>query len=266
MTDMAGIDRCVTQFAGASSLRLIPTVPERDFGPEVHISPDIMELEAFLQVAASAGGGLLYHQTTRFVPDPAKLAEADAKFAQHTGELAAICVAFAANGLVHFWEKTTTWYAEWREMQAPVRASWSAGGDLDDSDDSDDEGLDEALIEQILADPQFRASKLGPARQRFLRLTYGDQSWREHREASDRADELSREIYEPLRRQLDSLASELVATDAYRSCGSAAGRKEAAELFLVSRADGFMPPVVVRDELAARAQRLAKTSQQATLI
>ena len=39
-------------------------------------------------------------------------------------------------------------------------------------------------------------------------------------------------------------------------------RKQAAERFLAAWADGFVPPALVRDELYARAQRLAKVAAQ----
>ncbi|MEU5934422.1 hypothetical protein [Micromonospora sp. NPDC047187] len=49
-------------------------------------------------------------------------------------------------------------------------------------------------------------------------------------------------------------------SQAYQRAGSAAARKQVAERFLSTWADGWSPPMVAREELYARAQRLAKSA------
>lgn len=67
--------------------------------------------------------------------------------------------------------------------------------------------------------------------------------------------------YQQIPAQLDDLAAELLASPAFQQASSAAARKQAAVQFLIPRADGFTPPVVIRDELYARATLLAKMNK-----
>jgi hypothetical protein len=52
-----------------------------------------------------------------------------------------------------------------------------------------------------------------------------------------------------------------VATPAWQQASSPAARRQAAGRFLIPHADGFGPPPLIRDELYARAQRIAKTAE-----
>ena len=63
--------------------------------------------------------------------------------------------------------------------------------------------------------------------------------------------------------RLDDLAAELLASPAWQQASSPAARKQAAGRFLVPHVDGFSPSPLVRDELYARAQRLAKAARAA---
>jgi hypothetical protein len=52
-----------------------------------------------------------------------------------------------------------------------------------------------------------------------------------------------------------------------QQASSAAAGKKAAERFLITRADGFSPPTsLVREELHARAQKLAKAAGDRTCV
>ena len=114
--------------------------------------------------------------------------------------------------------------------------------------------------------PEFRGARLG-ARQRFARLhPPADMDervkWDVVRAACDRADELTNQRYADIDDQYDDLAAQLLKDPAYLRAGSVGVRKQAAERFLGTWADGFVPPALVRDELYARAQRLAKVAAQ----
>jgi hypothetical protein len=70
---------------------------------------------------------------------------------------------------------------------------------------------------------------------------------------------MAQETYAAVLGKLDDLAADLLVTAEYQNASSAAARKQAAERFLIGRTDGFVPPAYVRDELYARAQRLARS-------
>ena len=64
--------------------------------------------------------------------------------------------------------------------------------------------------------------------------------------------------YDQITDRLDELAAEFLASPEYQQASSAGARKQAAGRFLIPHADGFCPPPLVRDELYARTQKLAK--------
>ena len=86
--------------------------------------------------------------------------------------------------------------------------------------------------------------------------------WDAVRDAVDRAEEVAQAEYSQITANLEELAAELLDDPGYQRASSPGGRKMAAERFLVPRAGGFATPAVVREELYARAQRLAKTAKQ----
>ncbi|HEX8343338.1 MAG TPA: hypothetical protein VF657_01160, partial [Actinoplanes sp.] len=258
------------QFAAEQALTVVPAVPERDLGPEVRLSPDVVNLSGFLKLAATLGGGVLYLDATRFEPDGGHVADPPADLVARRGQLGEMTVAFAANGLVHFWRERADWYQRWKELaDAPgLRLFLDEPGDRDVPDHPSEEErarLAGELIAVLLADPAFRASKPGGARQRYAKFaipadTHRWVIWDATRDACARAEELSRMQYEQIAERLDDLADELLGTAEYRQASSPGARRQVAEQFLAARADGFAPPAHVRDELYARTQRLAKTA------
>jgi len=69
MNNLAELAVSVTEFAARNTMTLVPGVPERDLAPEVNISPDTVDLQAFLAFAATLGGGALYLKAIAFNPD-----------------------------------------------------------------------------------------------------------------------------------------------------------------------------------------------------
>ncbi len=278
MTNLAKLAASVTEFAAHNSMTLVPAVPERDLGPEVNISPDALNLPGFLALAATLGGGVLYLKAVVFDPDDDEdeVEDPPAHLIKHRGEIGRVSVAFAANGLIHFWEQSAPWHLEWQEIADGPASRFSGQRDADEDTErlSDEERarLTAELVGKLLADTGFRAAKPGGARQRYAKFALPEGTdkwvgWDATRDAVDRAEELAQAQYTQITARLDELAAELLTTREYQQASSPGARKLAAEQFLIPRADGFAPPALVRDELYARAQRLAKTAKQpATLL
>ncbi|WP_405097598.1 hypothetical protein [Micromonospora sp. NBC_01412] len=172
MTEPAQLAHAAAEFAARNSLTVIPAAPHHDAGPEVVIEPKALDLPGFLTLAAQLGGGMLYLETSRFNPDDED-DSGDDELPEHLlkrkGQACCVTVAFAANGLVHFWESDADWYQEWlahefvssrspaqRERDEPARPS-----------DEERARLAGELVDKLLADPEFRAAK-----QRGERLRY----------------------------------------------------------------------------------------------
>ncbi len=270
MEDLAELADLVTGFAAREHLTIVPAVPQHDYGPEVCLGPGEMDLPGFLELAGRLGGGVLYLRAVPFDPDAAdgdQPEDPPAHLIRHKGQTGQVSVAFAANGVVHFWEHHTAWFAEWEELADATVAR--PGMDEDDGTEplSPEERarLVTELADAILADPQFRAAPRGDKLWTARRLTPEGTSkwvgWDAAREACERVNQTAQERYDQLEDRLDDLAAELLASPAYQRASSPAARKQAAERFLIPHADGFFPPALVRDELYARAQKLAKAAR-----
>jgi hypothetical protein len=268
VTDLAVLARTVTAFAAERALTLVPMAPTRDLGPEVSLSPAEVALPGFLELAAALGGGVLYLQATAFDPQDDPVDEPPAALLAREGQIGELTVAFAANGLTHFWQHRTDWYQQWLALAlAPRTRQLFTAPEEPQLSPEDRERLAGELTSTLLADPVFRAAKPGGARQRYAKFalpadTHRWVVWDVVRDACDQADELARVQYEQIPDRLDDLAADLLATTEYRQASSPAARKQVAERFLTTHADGFAPPTHLRDELYARAQRQAKTRQR----
>lgn len=266
--DLAGLAILVAEYADRECLTIIPAAPQHDYGPEVLLGPANLELPEFLALAARLGGGVLYLRAVLFDPDdgddpPAGPPE---HLTRHKGRTGEVTAAFAANGIVHFWEHRAAWYAEWKAL-TDLPAFGRHDGDDEDQADALSPGerdqLAAGLADAIVADPGFRAASRRPDRGRLAQhlLPADTDRWAASVAvglAFDRADELTQERYEQIMPRFDDLAAELLASEAYQQASSAAVRKQVAERFLIPHADGFGPPVWAREELYARAQQLAK--------
>jgi hypothetical protein len=271
MEDLAELAASATGFAAREHLAIVPAVPQHDYGPEVCLGPGEMDLPGFLELAGRLGGGVVYLRAAPFDPDAADDDQPDdppAHLLRHKGQTGQVSVAFAANGLVHFWEHQTAWFAEWQELTGGT----ATGADLDEDDgtprlnEEERAQLAAELADMILADPQFRAASRGERWAMAARaIPKGTDPWAgrdARRLACDRAYQMAQERYDRLEEQVDDLAAELLASPAYQRASSAAARKKAAERFLITRADGFSPPTsLVREELHARSQQLAKAAR-----
>jgi hypothetical protein len=269
MEDLAELAASATGFAAREHLTIVPAVPQHDYGPEVCLGPGDMDLPGFLELAGRLGGGVLYLRAEPFDPDAdgGQPEDPPARLLRHKGQTGQVSVASAANGVVHFWERETAWFAEWEELAGGT----VTGAGLDEDDGAERLSPEERarlvteLADAILADPQFRAAPRGDKQRTARRLIPEGASqwagWDAGREACDWVNKLAQERYDQLEDQLDELAAELLASPAYQRASSPAARKQAAERFLIPHADGFFPPALTRDEPYARAQRLAKAAR-----
>lgn len=207
-----------------------------------------MDLPGFLELAGRLGGGVLYLRAAPFDPDAAdgdQPEDPPAHLLRHKGQTGQVSVAFAANGVVHFWEHHTAWFAEWEELADATVAR--PGMDEDDGTEplSPEERarLVTELADTILADPQFRAAPRGDKLRTARRLTPEGTSkwvgWDAAREACERVNAMAQERYDQLEDRLDDLAAELLASPAYQRASSPAARKQAAERFLIPHACDF---------------------------
>jgi hypothetical protein len=267
--DLAELAAAAAEFAATADLTIVPAVPEREYGPEVCLGPGTLDLPGFLALAGRLGGGVLYLRAVPFDPGSDQPGDPPVHLVRHKGQTGQVSIAFAVNGLVHFWEHRTAWYEEWQDLADSQPAlQGHVTNEADEADEAerlsseDRARLAGELADAILADRQFRAAPRSD-RQRLARLAIpaGSDNWAGYdavRAACDRAQEMTGAAYEQITGRLDDLAAEFLASPAYQQASSAAGRKEAVVQFLIPRADGFSPPTLIRDELHARAQRLAR--------
>ncbi|MFF5230307.1 hypothetical protein [Dactylosporangium sp. NPDC000521] len=272
-TDLSAV---VSTFAAQHALIVVPAVPARDVGPDVIIEPDVLDLPGFLELAGKLCNGVLYLSARPFEPDIADRREDfPERLLEFRGQVGEIVVAFAANGLVHLWERRTEWIDEWddyfdgiaRRKASRIWSSNDEDGDAEAELRSGDEWEVQAavLAEKLVSLPEFRSAKLADRRRVGERLLPADTDdsvgWRAVRRATERLDDLAHERYGELEARLDELAASLLEDTGYQRAVSAAARKQAAEQFLIPRADGLHPPARVRDELHARAQHLKKVNR-----
>ncbi len=271
MENLAELAASVTGFAAREHLTIVPAVPQHDCGPEVCLGPDELNLPGFLELAGKLGGGVLYLEAVPFDPaaaDGDQLDDPPAHLGAHKGQTGQVSVAFAANGLVHFWEHETAWFAEWEELAggaAPGTDPYEVSG-MERLSEEERERLVSELADAIVADPEFRAAKVtgrwGLSEKAIPAGTDPFVGREARRQACTRVYKMAQERYDQLEGQLDDLAPQLLADAAYQQARSAAARKKAAERFLIPRADGFSPPgSMVPEELHARAQELAKEAK-----
>ncbi len=268
--DLAQLAAAVTDFAAGNNLTIVPAVPEHELGPEVCLGPDTLDLPGFLALAGTLGGRVLYLQAVPFDPGSAEDQPDNlpAHLTRHKGQTSQVSVAFSANGLVHFWEHQAAWYQEWQDLTGIQSSRRDSGLDDDERGRLSAEErarLASELADTILADPLFRAAP-PTQRQRLARLAIpkSTDDWAGSdaiREACDRAQDMAEAQYDQIFGRLDDLAAELLASPEYQQASSTPARKHAAVRFLITHADGFSPPALVREELHARAQQLAKAAK-----
>ncbi|MBB4701491.1 hypothetical protein BJ982_003035 [Sphaerisporangium siamense] len=268
MDSLAKLARSVAEFADTASLTLVPAVPGHALGAEVCLAPDVLDLPGFLALARKLGGGVLYLKAAPFDPgdDEYEVDDPPEHLLKRKGQIGQLSVAFATNGIVHFWKHRAGWYAEWQQLAEDEESPDDAEDEDGRLTEEERERLTTELVEALLANPEFRAAKAG-ARHRTGSLAIPPDTprgveWEALRIAYDRAEELAKAAYAQIGDdRLDELAAELLATPEYQRASAPATRKQITERFLTRHADGFSPPAPIRDELYARAQKFAKAGK-----
>ncbi|WP_147945543.1 hypothetical protein [Microbispora sp. CSR-4] len=265
MDNLAKLVGTVREFAGTAAMTLVPAVPEADLGSEICLGPETLDLPAFLEIAGKHGGGLLYLQAAPFDPDgdEHQVGDLPAHLVKRKGQVGQVSVAFAAAGVVHFWEHRAAWYVEWQQL---AKAEPSRKDYLHDDGEGDLSEQERAQLSELrtalLANPDFRAAR-GTARRRIADAVseeFDGWSWRVINAVCAEADELGREQYDQLYARIDDLAEELAADPEFQRTRTAAARKHVADRFVLAQAGGLSGPLWVPEELYARAQELAKAA------
>ena len=110
---------------------------------------------------------MLYLRAVLFDPDSDEHQPADppAYLTRRKGQTGEVSVAFAANGVVHFWEDYAAWYLEWQDL-----ADGGRGAEREDRagrlNEEERARLAGELADEMLADPQFRAASRGDRQHR----------------------------------------------------------------------------------------------------
>lgn len=265
MDDLTSLRSTATAFADEHAMTVVPAVPASGIGLEVFLEPDVLDLPGFLSLAHQLGARALYLQSETFDPDPDEVNDPPGRLLEHRGKPCRIEVAFVAGGVVHFWEQTASWYTEWEGLTDSQDATDDPDDDPRWLSEAERERLAAPAVESLLAMPEFRAAKPGGARQRFAKSHLPADldervRWDATRAACERADELTQQRYADVNDQYEELARQLLTDPAYQRAGSVGARKQAAEHFLTTWADGLVPASLIRDELYAQTQRLAKTA------
>lgn len=265
--DLGKLAAAAVKFARRHRMTIVPAVPSSDYGRSVILTGHELDLSGFLKLARKLGDGALYLDAYCFTEDPdtGEAEDIPAFLAGRTEHLADLRVAFASagHGMIHFWEAGAC-------HEAPLVDGDDVPDELqnmpDMLDDEERERLAGALADDIVVDPEFRAAT-SANKWRRARLLVPEGTDRDIRcdgvrLAIERARVLAERNYQAVKSHLTALAEEFLASPEWQESASSAGRRQAATQFLITRADGFFPPAVIRDELYARAQRLSKNNDR----
>lgn len=279
--NLEDLTAAVNTFAADHGMTIVPAIPSDAPGQRVSFhSWGLLDLSGFLELAGKLGDGAIYLQAETFGLDP-ETGEPDnipPEMEDYKGQICQLDVAFASagHGLLHFWDQTEVWYQEWLNTLDEDEDSPGNANAYDDRIRQDEEKRDqqaEEIAEAILADPVYRSSSPQDRRRRGQLLFPGllpegtDRwvGWTAAQRALERAKDLTEQAYAPVRARIGDLAAEFLASPGWQEAASASLRKKAAEEFLIPLGDGFFPPTVVRDELYAQAQKIAKTGAKSGL-
>ena len=272
-------------FSEKHGLALVPAVPKEGPFPEVGLHDPPMDWDGFLELARQLGARALYVDTEHFYPDEYEEWELSPLLLGFEGRVCRIEAAFVVGGVVHRREELVDWWGEWegekddadlrpgvavvpaaRLSEVPERPtevpSWLHQESAPRLSDAEIKRRGDRLVETLLAKPEFRAGRRAD-RVRIAEAALPDDAdrrllWGAGYRAADRSEEITKEKYASIGDQYAALAADLLQDAGYRAAVSAGARKQAAERFLAAWADGWSPPALVRDELYAWSQRLAK--------
>jgi hypothetical protein len=268
----------VETHAKARGLTVVPATPIGGQGAVVHLQPDSMTAEEFLDLAAATGQRLAYLETSLFdIDDVLELDEGAADSleleaserhrldelreiaARFTGWPTSLQVVFASGGVVHHWVADAQWYEQFEAAIAAV---------LPSDDESaprlslaEEEALVEELAQELLALPEFRSAGNETGRRRVSRAHLASRAsgsseqlpemlvYSATRRALDQAMVAEQRHYAGAEQRIPELVRLIAADPAYQAAHSAPARKYRVRDFLAAQADGYPPPTRILDLL-----------------
>ena len=276
LTPLAGR---VAELARSHCLAVVSVVPDSGPGHQVRLGPADMTSEAFVDLAAAAGGKLFYLEASVFdigdldeLAEPAveahdldsatrdRLTELRRIAAGLTGWPTGLQAAFVSDGVVHRWIIGAGWLDDLAdelgeifpdEQVEPVRSLTAP----------EQSAIIDDLASDLLHLSAFRAA--GEQGRRRVARTHlsipgptGEQPAREVpemlvyeaiRAAMDRAAAEEQRHYAAAEQQIPELARLIATEPAYRTARTAAARRHRARDYLLHWADGYPPPTRILD-------------------
>ncbi|MFI0409076.1 hypothetical protein [Actinomadura sp. 3N508] len=268
---MAVLAERIAKLAIERGLRLIPATPTTS-GPTVHLEPEDLPVDAFLDLVVAADQHLVYLESEPF--DPEEFSELDAvaadmeadddtrrqasallaKAAQYTGRPIRLEAAFVLQGVVHRWRVQAPWFDAFEEELAAFTPSDEEPGQ--ELSEAEEKALVDRLTAELVALPEFRAANSEQGRRRAAQLHYataeqdgtlnGEHSrgvqWRATDRAIKQAMVEEQRHYADAEQRLPDLVQRITADPAYRTARTAQARKHRARDYLIAQADGYAPP------------------------
>ncbi|TDD34222.1 hypothetical protein E1287_17155 [Actinomadura sp. KC06] len=269
--ELASLAGRIARLATERGLTLIPATPTTN-GPTVHLEPDDLSVEAFLDLAVTAEQHLVYLASDRFDADEfaeldamAADAEADgdtcgqalalrAKAAQYAGRPISLVAAFVLQGVVHRWCVQAGWFDAFEEELAAFSASDEDPGQ--GLSEAEEKAMVDRLAAELITLPKFRAASSEQGRRRVAQIRYAAAEqdgtldreysrgvlWRATDRAIEQAMVAEQRLYADAEQRLPDLVQRITADPTFRAARTAQARKHRARDYLIAQAEGYAPP------------------------
>jgi hypothetical protein len=276
------------ELAASRGLVVIPVVPDADDGPQVHLGPDDMTAEVFVELAADAGAKLFYLKTPIFdVDEPVEPVEEAGELdaaalkrfvelrraaARFTGWATGLQAAFAFGGVVHHWAIVARWHADLEDELAEIFPGPGAEP-VDSLPVTEQNAIIDEVADGLLQLSEFRAATGDQGRRRVARIHLSARTndpagpvpeplvYRAITTAVDRAAAEEQRHYATAEQKIPELARLIAAEPAYQAARTAAVRKHRARDCLLRWANGYPPPTRILD-LVLNALPVSRTGRE----
>lgn len=231
-------------------------------------------LDQALEAAVATGAAMVFPEYEEFDPedlisdDPDAIENPDvakimASVARHKGKITQVSVHWATAGLLCSWQAEAAWVEQTKEK---IKVAVGKAGSFKMQQFADQQATKrvkaEKLVEELMSDPQFRAS---PARERIavakaiLPISENDRDTTRDLAlayVSSRAAAESVRLELEIKKNLDQIATELAATAEWAMTPLARPRKTLASQHLLKITDGWSMPPALAEVLRDRAAQL----------
>lgn len=262
--DLTAVADELVAAAVQQGLRHVPVEANGLEVSQIRLDTTQTPIHAFVDLAASHGGGLVYVEVEPQPATWARVLESEPDH-PHAGQVGRVRAAFLAGGAAHVWEQRAAWFDEEFE-------DWLVDALEDEDAQAEDlggypaeESIQE-LAEYLLTQAEFRATRrdhwsigrrLVPAGTEPLLASQAVS------EAGRLAAQRGAAAHEQLRSSYPELARTLAASPQWVAAASAAGLRRVTEEFLTQAGDGYPPSATDRDELYGQARRAAEAARRA---